>query len=196
MMNFRKITTSSEPQNLQKRKKLTVISAIFRKERTCSKRASMIRLRLLREKETAKLRTVQKDRTKLSGSWDSDRQKRQADLDRRLKVDRDAKDRLVKENEKITADIAAVNTKWESTGQDLRVKQQTALRNLMCSGKKNMKRPRMNIRKRKKGVDVKYAQKQVSEKEAQKQQKIKWEEEIQSLNVGKAEKKGRKIKNP
>ncbi|HSW59599.1 MAG TPA: hypothetical protein VLJ60_02305, partial [bacterium] len=87
----------------------------FQKRKDMFKKSIDDQIALAQRDRDRKIEDRQKDRTKLSGSWDTDRQKRQADLDRRLKVDRDAKDRLVKDNEKITADIAAVNTKWEST---------------------------------------------------------------------------------
>ncbi len=166
----------------------------FQKRKDMFKKSIDDQIALAQRERDRKIEDRQKDRTKLSGSWDSDKQKRQADLDRRLKIDRDAKERLVKENEKITADIAAVNIKWENTSQDIRAKQQAAFEKFDVQWKEKYEKTENEYKEKKEAVDVKYAQKQVSEKEAQKQQKIKWEEEIQSLNQEKQRRKDERAK--
>ncbi|HNZ53485.1 MAG TPA: hypothetical protein PKN76_05020 [bacterium] len=166
----------------------------FQKRKDMFKKSIDDQIALAQRERDRKIEDRQKDRTKLSGSWDSDRQKRQANLDRKLKVNRDAKDRLIKDNEKIAADITAVNTKWENTSQDLRASQQTAFEKFDTQWKEKYEKTEAEYKEKKEAVDVKYAQKQVSEKEAQKQQKIKWEEEIQSLNEEKKRRKDERAK--
>ncbi|HSW61062.1 MAG TPA: hypothetical protein VLJ60_09695, partial [bacterium] len=79
-------------------------------------------------------------------------------------------------------------------GRDLRVKQQTAFEKFDVQWKEKYEKTENEYKEKKEGVDVKYAQKQVTEKEAQKQQKVKWEEEIQSLNEEKKRRKDERSK--
>jgi len=141
-----------------------------------------------------KIEDRQKERVKLSGSWDTNRESRQKNLDRKLQIDRDKKDRLVKENEKTAAQITDINNKWGQASEDLKVKHQDASDKFEKSWTERFEKTQEEKKTKKEGIEVKYADKQVSEKEGQKQQKIKWEEEIQSLNQEKQRRKDERAK--
>lgn len=166
----------------------------FLKRKDLFKKSIDNQVAIAQKERDNKIEARSKERTRLSGSWDSDRQQRQKALDLKLKSSRDAKDRLTKENEKIDADIAAINTKWGTASDDLRVKYQTDSEKFEENWKQRFEKTENEYKEKKEAVEAKYAQKQVSEKEAQKQQKIKWEEEIQSLNEEKQRRKDSRTK--
>lgn len=141
-----------------------------------------------------KIENRQKEREKLSGTWDSAKEKRMKDLDRKLKVDKDKKDRLTAENEKLSIQVTDVNNKWGQASEDLKVKHQEAAEKFDKSWNERFEKTKEEQKAGKDAVEVKYAEKQVSEKEAQKQQKTKWEEEIQSLNEEKQRRKDERAK--
>mgnify|MGYP001164761168 CR=1 FL=1 len=166
----------------------------FLKRKDLFKKSIDNQVAIAQKERDNKIEARSKDRGRLSSSWDDAKQQRQKALDLKLKNSRDTKDRLVKENEKIDADIAAINTKWGTASDDLRVKYQSDSEKFETSWKTRFEKTENEYKEKKEAVETKYAQQQISEKEAQKQQKIKWEEEIQSLNEEKQRRKDARTK--
>ena len=136
-----------------------------------------------------KIEAREKERSKQSETWSREAAARQKDLDNKQRSDKNAKERLVKENEDIDANIAITNAKWADKSDDIKVKNQTENQKYEKVWQEKYDKTDAEYKEKKEAIENKYAQKQVNDKEAQKAQKDKWEEEVQKLNEEKQRRK-------
>ena len=136
-----------------------------------------------------KIEAREKERSKQSELWNKEADARQKDLENKQRSDKNAKERLVKENEGIDANIAITNAKWADKSDDIKVKNQTENQKYEKVWQEKYDKTDAEYKEKKEAIDNKYAQKQVDDKDAQKKQKELWEEEVQKLNEEKQRRK-------
>ena len=136
-----------------------------------------------------KIEAREKERSKLTDSWNAEAAKRQKDLENKQRSDKNTKDRLVKDNEGIDAQIAIVNAKWADKSDDIKVKHQESNQKYEKTWQEKYDKTDAEYKAKKEEIENKYAAKQVADKDAQKHQKEKWEEEVQKLNEEKQRRK-------
>ncbi len=136
-----------------------------------------------------KIEAREKERSKQSETWNKEAAARQKDLDNKQRTDKNAKDRLVKENEGIDANIAITNAKWADKRDDIQVKNQEDNQKYEKTWQEKYDKTDEEYKAKKEAIENKYAQKQVDDKDAQKRQKEQWEEEVQRLNDEKQKRK-------
>lgn len=141
-----------------------------------------------------KIEDRQKERAKLSGTWDKNREQREKALERKLKPMKDQKARLEQENEKISAQVTDINNKWAVKSDDMKVKHNEESEKFEKNWQERFDKATTDKKESKEAIEVKYADKIVTQKKAQKEQKVKWEEEIQSLNEEKQRRKEERAK--
>jgi len=107
-----------------------------------------------------------------------------------MAVDIKKKERLVKSNETIDKKVSDINNKWANRNQDIKIKHQELSEKYETTWREKDEKLKADHKTAKEDVETKYAQMALDKKNAQKGMKIKWEEEIQSLNE---EKERRKI---
>ena len=136
-----------------------------------------------------KIEAREKERSKQSELWNKEADARQKDLENKQRSDKNAKERLVKENEGIDANIAITNAKWADKSDDIKVKNQTENQKYEKVWQEKYDKTDAEYKEKKEAIENKYAQKQVDDKDAQKKQKELWEEEVQKLNEEKQRRK-------
>ena len=136
-----------------------------------------------------KIEAREKERSKQSETWNKEAAARQKDLDNKQKTDKNTKERLIKENEGIDANIAITNAKWADKSDDIKIKNQTENQKYEKTWQEKYDKTDAEYKEKKEAIENKYAQKQVDDKDAQKRQKEQWEEEVQKLNDEKQKRK-------
>ena len=136
-----------------------------------------------------KIEAREKERGSLSAKWNAEAEKRQKDLENKQRADKNAKERLLKENEGIDANIAITNAKWADKSDDIKIKNQTDNQKYEKTWQEKYDKTDNEYKEKKEAIENKYAQKQVDDKDAQKRQKEQWEEEVQKLNEEKQRRK-------
>ena len=136
-----------------------------------------------------KIEAREKERGTLSAKWNAEAVKRQKDLENKQRSDKNAKERLLKENESIDANIAITNAKWADKSDDIKIKNQTENQKYEKTWQEKYDKTDAEYKEKKEAIENKYAQKQVDDKDAQKRQKEQWEEEVQKLNEEKQRRK-------
>ncbi len=136
-----------------------------------------------------KIEARDKERSKQTETWNKEAASRQKDLENRQRSDKNTKDRLVKENEGLDANIAITNAKWADKRDDIQVKNQESNQKYEKVWQEKYDKTDTEYKEKKEAIENKYAQKQVDDKDAQKRQKEQWEEEVQKLNDEKQRRK-------
>ena len=136
-----------------------------------------------------KIEAREKERSKLSDTWNAEAAKRQKDLENKQRSDKNTKERLVKENEKNDSQIAIINAKWADKSDDIKIKHQESNQKYEKTWQEKYDKTDAEYKAKKEEIENKYANKQVADKDAQKAQKEKWEEEVQKLNEEKQRRK-------
>ena len=136
-----------------------------------------------------KIDAREKERSKMNETWNKEAAARQKDLENKQRSDKNTKDRLVKENEGIDANIAITNAKWADKRDDIQVKNQESNQKYEKTWQEKYDKTDEEYKAKKEAIENKYAQKQVDDKDAQKRQKEQWEEEVQKLNEEKQRRK-------
>ena len=136
-----------------------------------------------------KIEARDKERSKQTETWNKEAASRQKDLENRQRSDKNTKDRLVKENEGLDANIAITNAKWADKRDDIQVKNQESNQKYEKVWQEKYDKTDTEYKEKKEAIENKYAQKQVDDKDAQKRQKEQWEEEVQKLNDEKQKRK-------
>ena len=136
-----------------------------------------------------KIEAREKERRRLSESWNAAAAKRQKDLENKQRSDKNTKDRLVKENENVDAQIAIINAKWADKSDDIKIRHQESNEKYDKAWQEKYEKTDAEYKAKKEEIENKYAAKQVADKDAQKQQKEKWEAEVQALNEEKQKRK-------
>ncbi|MBO4441413.1 hypothetical protein J5834_04770 [bacterium] len=157
----------------------------FQKRKAAFKKNIDSQIAAAQKERDRKLEAREKDRSKLSASWNSDAEKRQKDLENKQRADKAQKERLVKENEKLDAQIALTNAKWADRSEDLKVKFQESNQKYEKTWNEKYEKTENEYKAKKEEIENKYAAKQVADKDAQKAQKGSWEEEVLRLNAEK-----------
>ena len=161
----------------------------FEKRKELFKKSIDNQVKIAQKERDNKLEKRQKERERLSSGWDKNKSKRRQQLDRKLAVDINKKERLVKDNERIEQKIADINNNWANRSQDIKVKHQELSEKYEKIWKEKNEKLKAEHKKATEDVETKYAQMALDKKNAQKEMKVKWEEEIQSLNEEKARRK-------
>ena len=161
----------------------------FEKRKALFKKSIDNQIKIAQKERDNKLEKRQKERERLSSKWNQNKEKRRKALDRKLDIDIKKKERLEQDNERIDKKISDTNNKWANRSQDIKVKHQELSEKFEKTWKEKNDKLKDDYKKAKEDVETKYAQMALDKKNAQKEMKVKWEEEIQSLNEEKARRK-------
>ena len=161
----------------------------FEKRKELFKKSIDNQIKIAQKERDNKFEKRKKERERLSTTWNGKKSTRRRQLDRKFAVDLKKKERLVKSNEKIELKISNTNNKWANRSQDVKVKHQELSEKFETNWKEKNEKLKADYKKAKEDVERKYAQIALDKKNAQKDMKVKWEEEIQSLNEEKERRK-------
>lgn len=161
----------------------------FQNRKELFKKSIDNQIKIAQQERDNKLEKRQKDRERLSTTWDGKKSTRRKQLDRKLAIDLKKKERLVKDNENIELKISDINNKWANRNQDIKVKQQELSEKFQTNWKERNEKLKADYKKAKEEVEEKYAQMALDKKNAQKDLKVTWEKDIQSLNEEKERRK-------
>ena len=176
-------------KKLKEKKKAEKNYKNFQNRKALFKKSIDNKIKIAQQERDNKLEKRKKERERLNSKWDKNKDKRRKQLDRKMSIDIRKKERLVKENERIEQKIADINNKWANKSQDIKVKHQELSEKYEKTWKEKNDKLKAEHKKAKDDVETKYAQMALDKKNAQKEMKVKWEEEIQSLNEEKARRK-------
>lgn len=161
----------------------------FEKRKALFKKSIDNQIKIAQKERDNKLEKRKKERERLSSKWDKNKGKRRKQLDRNLDIDKKKKARLEKSVEKIEKQISDTNNRWANRSQDIKIKHQDQSEKYEKIWKEKNEKLKEAQKKAKDDLETKYAQMALDKKNAQKQMKVKWEEEIQSLNEEKERRK-------
>lgn len=176
-------------KKLQEKEKAEKSYKNFQNRKELFKKSIDNQIKIAQQERDNKLEKRQKDRERLGSTWESKKSARRDQLDRKLAFDIKKKEHLVKDNEKIEQQISDANNKWANRSQDIKIKHQELSEKFETNWKERNEKLKADHKKAKEDVEEKYAQMALDKKNAQKDMKVKWEEEIQSLNEEKERRK-------
>ena len=181
--------TKYQKNQQAEKKKAEANFKAFQQRKAAFKKNIDSQINAAQKERDRKLEAREKERSKQSETWNKEAAERQKDLENKQRSDKNTKERLVKENEGIDANIAITNAKWADKSDDIKVKNQAENQKYEKAWQEKYDKTDAEYKAKKEAIENKYAQKQVADKDAQKAQKEKWEEEVQKLNDEKQRRK-------
>jgi len=184
-----KDNTKYQKNQQAEKKKAEANFKAFQQRKAAFKKNIDSQIATAQKERDRKIEAREKERGSLSAKWNAEAEKRQKDLENKQRADKNAKERLLKENEGIDANIAITNAKWADKSDDIKIKNQTDNQKYEKTWQEKYDKTDNEYKEKKEAIENKYAQKQVDDKDAQKRQKEQWEEEVQKLNEEKQRRK-------